>query len=221
MNKSIHERSLLDYSLCPLRVTPYADTTRGFVETDAELVANKLLMASFTGQTISLRQIREALEKQRKGGPPGCVYPAGHLVRISARLHELHLKYRVIQPTTPYQLNVHNVSINGEYAVLRRAEKKVAVLRLHYPNTATDSLLRPNILTYCRWLHLRLSDIEANTFSVFTFNLLKNEQRFETYDERTVRDAVIGLGTQYNLNPRYPTPGLHCATCSTNACLGK
>lgn len=212
----IEEFDLLEYTCCPMRLKGGVSYATDPTEAMVMDLASSMLMASFCGEKISLRQVRKQLDElnQQRAKP----LPHMRIVRMSARLHELISRYRILQPVTPYQLHLGDVVIAGQYAVVQRVETKneAAVLRIRNFNDELHS--RPDIINYARWAHLVLYEMDFRRYLVVNWHLLKNFQWLEEYNEKTVRKAITTASRNFVGQSFYPAPGSHCRNCLTKAC---
>jgi hypothetical protein len=215
----INEFQLLEYARCPMRVAteqPYAKTD---LEQDAHSVLAGLLVASFTGEKVSLKQVREKLDKINK--KRSVKYPELRLVRLSSRLHELFTRYRVLQPITPYRLCMDQFCLAGEYAVLQRTNVKNEIAALRVRGFGDDQYAGrnvPDLVNYARWFHMRMNELEYRNHVVLNFNVLNNVLWLDTYDEQLVRKSLGACGKAWTEKLIYQSPGEHCSTCLTKVC---
>lgn len=223
---TIPETELVEFARCPMRVTdvPYPVSD---LERDVQRVMANMLLASFLGRPVTLRDIRVGLDKLNRKHPAELKNSEMTLVRISARLHDLFGRYKVLQPITPYRLNVEQLIISGEYAVLRRTNRKseVSVLRLRgYKNQARAALLvkqqnpAPDLMNYARWLHLLQTEPDFHTHSVLNFHLFTARQWMDTPNLTAVKKALKAVSDVHLNGLRYPAPGGHCFNCQTRQC---
>jgi hypothetical protein len=220
--KEIREFELLDYSLCQLRVgSDYIVAPR--IRVLEEFVKRTLFQVFDLEKIPSAAQCRSLLEAAGKTiGHPGAS------IVIARRIRDLLVNYKVIQPASPYRLNLGKASILGSYAVLQRivtkknAPSEVFLLRCREKIAKVEQtyIKMPDVVSLARWLHLRHSEVSYAAVKVLNFSFDTDLEWVEHFtNERMVRGQLMKVMDAVLAGPGYPAPGVHCDSCTTHACI--
>jgi hypothetical protein len=224
--KEIREFDLLEFSRCLLRqpnLIPYSKPLEVQAAEQTvrlvlwEMFENKIVLDAAAVRELLITAWKEVREDAR--GPRG-------MATIVNRIRELITTVRVVSPVTHYVQKMGATAITGDYAVLAPANQKhlrdVFILRLRMRSEFQKEILeRPDVVNWSRWLHLNFHEPALHSIRILNFGIDFDAAWPEEIplNENQVRAALTGLADAAQSGRFYPTPGTHCLSCQTAACM--
>ena len=210
--KTIHERRLLDFTCCPLRVG--GGTQDSPIERVADGLVQQVSALAYEGNLPSLSAVRERAEALflTAEGFPDSLY-ARQLIRLSRRIHDLFTLNSVLHPESIYQLDIGGVTIEGSVTVLRAPKRanEARVLRLRLRDVRFP--LVPDAISLSRWLY-GAKESGYPDCAVYNYGILHDNAARETFSESQVQKWLLAITGSFTQRRAFPVPGSHCKGCT-------
>ena len=130
-------------------------------------------------------------------------------------------RYEIVIPVTPYDLCLGPVTISGEYAIVRGRRKDHALVLYLHNDVRTVRPVRPDIVSFARWLHLDLQESGGfDSHSVLHYWVNQEFTMEHNPDAAEARAFIVAAATTVDPAHRFPSPGPYCVSCPTQACRG-
>jgi hypothetical protein len=216
----ITEAYLDEFVKCPLRAlsnyeVPPDQTNQAAMET-----VRWFMVQCFNGSTPNRHSIQEAFEREWAEIDDRIPIPVPFVRRFCVQLDELRSKYKVIQPMSRYSNFLDGIEITGEFGVLQarkpRARNKEPITYVVKFTTCYTGFPSPGDLS--SWLHYN-THIRKNAGLLFITIPELTACPFYGILEGVARDYIHKAVDVALAGHLYPSPGLHCKTCPTLACL--
>jgi hypothetical protein len=223
--KEVNETDLVEASKCllrkPLHIEYPISTQRQVYEEVVKRLFLRLALDEYTPNPPDIRVLIADVEKEM-----GLRLPPSLALTFARRLGELLTEYRVVSPVTRYVLNLGKAGITGEFGVLTTVRRKrfqeLYAFRMQETVEGVKNawFRKPDVVSYARWLFLRHQEPMAPEVKVLNFSVTATDQWKDNFsEERVVRTSLAGLLDAVLLTPGFPSPGAHCASCKTMACI--
>ena len=184
-------------------------------------------------QLDTVREFNRLQPKKFKKGMNGPAYEAK--LALTNTIAGILAGYRVIQPVTKYRMKIERLQIEGEYALL---ESKHRVLKhghlvpgpFVFQLRSTDISAIQNIASFeDRWplnvvslfrlAHL-LREMDLHEGHLLNVHVPSGKIHLLCSGKDTVLRAAESAVRTFLARPAFPTPGAHCQSCPSTACLG-
>ena len=143
-------------------------------------------------------------------------------VLACSRVRDLIRPCEILQPVAPYALHVDDVTITGEYAVLRSRHRKIKTFIPYFGyERVTPRRVIPDIVVFARCMdafdRLPMCVWETNHISIMHYLVNQNNMEAPWHpDPKRAGEMLRGvLGA---ITRPYPRAGEHCQTCPTRDC---
>ena len=215
---TINEAHLVEFARCPLRVWPLPEIRVDKLNLVVRKTVDWFMAKSFDEAPASLHDTQSMFEtylKRLKGMDLDWVSTSR---RVAKKLQDIHQGYSVMQPNTPYELDISGVCLKGSYAVVtRRSNSQSYILRLwDRPREWVETVL--DVVSLARWWHYYSR--EGGGLGIYNLAIHKAGSWVREPSQGTlVLEQLRSLMENVRMNRFYPVPGRYCATCPTRSCL--
>ncbi len=235
-NTVITEQALLYLLECPLRsdgssagpespILACADQTAHWLID--ELAANRNPTAKETRDFFWMNWQKTAYFQSRDT-LPSKKYQTRVLqtVRACRRLRDILWSREILQPLLPYELRVGDVTITGEYMVLRSSRQKrhASVLYLRDGGVKLRPLV-PDVVSFARRAHIedRWPDLsrewQVNSIGILHYWVSSDFAAEHRPNAQLARKILLGATAA--LRSPFPVPGKRCGSCPSRFCMGE
>jgi len=215
MIKPIDERSLLEFTRCPLREAATEECCHpGRLDQVAEDLVQFATARAYDGAVPSLPAMREHAEGLYKAlvGSPDLAY-SRNLVRLCRRVHDLLVIHDVLHPQAPYRLDLGHATIEGNVAILRERRRASAAKVLRLRPRGSPVVFAPDALSLSRWLYT-LRESGYDSCVVYNYWILNDVAVRESFSDSLAQHWLLAATAGYTQHRMFPSPGAHCKGCS-------
>lgn len=218
----ISEHRLHGWASCPARAQQEPEGLDPLREA-AEKTIEVALVRRFGGMDVSATAIRPVMEAnlmKQLGDKAQLAKVMVQGAKFAKHLADFLASYKVVAPTTPYQLDIPNGHrVEGRYAVVqavRHSHEKMMALMV-WDRRPPISSQKPDATSLARWLHL--SARQGIEVGVCHFSLL-GESIWRTHPQNPAlaRQYVSSMLESIARGLVFASPGLHCEHCVNKPC---
>ena len=215
---TINEAHLVEFARCPLRVWPLPEIRVDKLNLVVRKTVDWFIAKSFDETPASLHDTQSMFEtylKRLKGMDLDWV---GTSRQVAKKLQDVHQGYSILQPNTPYELDISGVCLKGSYAVItRRSNSRSYILRLwDRPSEWVETVL--DVVSLARWWHYYSREEEG--LGIYNLAIHKaGSWAREPLQGTLVLEQLRSIMENVRMNRFYPVPGRYCAACPTRSCL--